>query len=366
MEDIAFFIFCLLSIINIDVKGVNNFFEDYIELENTYSVKGIFVWLVVFNHHREYYSKNKYLYEKIMSFVGQKVVSLFFFYFGFEIYQSIKNKGNKYVKTLPVKTLILFIKSQLILLIFLVFNLFLRNKITLKQFFLSIIFKENIGNSDWFVFNILSYYLLSFLCFIFIKNKNYNFIGIFLITIIICLFSYFEYNYYYNKKIFTVENSIPFILGFYYSLLYKETDKIIMKNDINYFLILFFFMFLYFSFYSYRYEDMLTYLNINGLFSLIVIIVTMKVRFDNEFLRLLNSHSFSIYLLQRTIMMTVYKKNYFNNHEFIGFFIQFVFILLISSGFDKYTSFIDKYFKRNNSDNEKESINNEVKLVEQK
>ena len=72
----------------------------------------------------------------------------------------------------------------------------------------------------------------------------------------------------------------------------------------------------------------------------------MKVRFNNEFLNELSSHSYSIYLLQRLIMRYIFYKKYFQNNEIIRFFFEFITILLFAIIFDKYTFFIDKYFNR--------------------
>ena len=153
MENLIFVILCLLSIINIKLKGVNNYFDDYMDLKNTNKIKGIFVWMIILSHYRRYYkTKNKYIYRIILNCIGQKMVSLFLFYSGFGIYESLKNKGNKYIKTLPRKIIILFIKTQIIILFFLINNFILGIEIKLKKYFLSIIFKSSIGNSNWFSF----------------------------------------------------------------------------------------------------------------------------------------------------------------------------------------------------------------------
>ena len=91
------------------------YFSDYMNLENTNSIKGIFVWLIIFCHKSGYGIKMKYLYIKILGYFGQKVVSMFLFYSGFGIYESIKKKGKIYIKTIPRKATILFIKYQIIL-----------------------------------------------------------------------------------------------------------------------------------------------------------------------------------------------------------------------------------------------------------
>ena len=78
-----------------------------------------------------------------------------FFYSGYGIFESIKKKGILYVKFLPKKATILFIKFQLILLIFLVNNALLGFNINIKKYCLSIIFISSIGNSNWFAFTII-------------------------------------------------------------------------------------------------------------------------------------------------------------------------------------------------------------------
>ena len=172
MIDYFFFIFCFLSVLDVKIKGKDDFFEDYMKLDNTNSIKGIFVWLIIFCHKKKYGIKKKYLFIKIVRNLGQKVVSMFLFYSGYGIYESIKNKGNQYSKTLPYKATIIFLKSQIIILMFLAANIFIfKIKIGLKTYLLSVIFKSSLGNSNWFAFTIIILYFYSYLSFRFIKYK---------------------------------------------------------------------------------------------------------------------------------------------------------------------------------------------------
>ena len=84
----------------------------------------------------------------------------------------------------------------------------------------------------------------------------------------------------------------------------------------------------------------------NGTFCIIVVLMNMKIKFDNEFLKFLNVHSYSIYLLQRVILTTFDEKKYLEEYECLRVFLQIILIILIASTFDYSTSFIDKYFKR--------------------
>ena len=81
-------------------------------------------------------------------------------------------------------------------------------------------------------------------------------------------------------------------------------------------------------------------------FCIIVVLMNMKVKLDNEFLKFLNVHSYSIYLLQRVILTTFDEKKYLEEYECLRVFLQIILIILIASTFDYSTSFIDKYFKR--------------------
>jgi len=209
------------------------------------------------------------------------------------------------------------------------------------------IFKSNIGNSDWFAFTIICFYFYSFISFRLIKQKY--FLGIILLNIICCFHIYFTYNYYYPKRMIAVDNTLCFLFGFYYCLLIDYINLIFMKNDITYFGSLYLLIIIYYYYYTYKRRSIIIVSITNILFSLIIIIITMKVRFNNDFLDLLNSHSYSIYLLQRVVMRIIYYKKYILHNELIRFFFEFITILFITSIFDKYTLFIDKYFKRESS-----------------
>ena len=346
MEDLIFLILCLICIVNIKFKGINEFFSDYMNYKNTSQIKGIFVWMIILYHNRNYFkSKKIYIYYSILNCIGQKMVSLFLFYSGFGIYESINHKGINYVKTLPNKAIIIFIKSQIIIFIFLITNFVLGIKVTLSKYFLSMIFKSSIGNSNWFAFSIILFYFYSFLSFIFIKNKKYYCFGIIFISILCSMHNYFVYNYYYPKIRHAVDNTLTFIIGFFYSLLKLYLEKVIMKNDICFYGILSLSIIIYYNYYN-RIKTVWSVSITNAIFSFITVLISMKVRFNNEFLTLLYSHSYSIYLLQRVVMRFISVKKLFEKNEFIKFFFEFSMILFISIAFDDSTQFIDKIFKR--------------------
>ena len=156
--------------------------------------------------------------------------------------------------------------------------------------------------------------------------------------------SIFVYNYYYPKNLVAVDTIFCFPLGYFYSLIKNNFDGIIMKNDICYFGITSLIILIY---YRVFYIKKLFYICIkHALFSIIVVIISMKVKINNDFLRFLNSHSFSIYLLQKIVTLIVYKKQIFKDSDFIKISFEFSSIFFLSSLFDKSTTFIDKFAKK--------------------
>ena len=347
MLDLFFLIFCYLSVFDIKIKGTDKFFFDYMELENTNCIKGIFVWLIVFSHKKNYIKNPKYLYIQIIRYLGQNIVSMFFFYSSFGICESIKKKGFIYIKTLKNKLIILFLKAQIIIFIYLIVNIIiLKKKISLKVYFLSIIFKLSLGNSNWFAFTIIIFYFYSYLSFSFSKNKIL--LGIIIISLICFLHVKFVFSYFYPKKVYAIDTVICFVFGFYFSIMKKHLDKIIMKNDIFYFWIL---SMTILSFYELSKINTLFFLTIkNAFFTFLVVLVTMKLKIKNDFLKFLNSHSYSIYLLQRLIMWIVCVKKIIIYSDFVQIFFEFSSLFCFASLFDNYTSFLNKFFNKKTND----------------
>ena len=348
LEDLIFLIFTFLSLIGIKIKGKNSFFYNYLEIENTKPIRGIFVWMIFFRHYTGYYKRDlRKISIKIDKSLEQNIVSLFLFYSGYGINLCYKNKGIKYIKTLPIKSLVIFIKSQLILLIFILNNIILGKKISFKYYLYSVIFKKGIGNSYWFAFTIITLYIHSFLSFILINNKKFHFLGIIFLTIICQFHVKFVYKYYHPKEIISVDTIICFIIGFYYSFFQVYLDKLIMLNDYIYFSLISTCSFFYHKFYfNENFKNIYCRSIRNGFFTILIIMFSMKIQFKNEFLEFMNFHSYSIYLIQRAIMIFIHEKKYFKNNEFVRFLFEFFTVLSMSCFFDKYSVYIDIMFQR--------------------
>ena len=221
--------------------------------------------------------------------------------------------------------------------------LILGQKKSLKNYLLSVIFKSSIGNSNWFAFTIIIFYLYSYISFIRFTYKFY--LGIIILNFFCFLHFIFVYDYFYPKCFYSVETILCFLTGFCYSLCQKYIDTIIKNSDIYYFGIMSITIYLFYT--TLNKYTLIKILLKSDLFAILVVLLTMKIKFNNDFLKFLNSHSYSIYLLQRLIMGIICKKRIFQNYNFIKTSFEFTSIFFISSIFDKYTFFVDKLFKRN-------------------
>lgn len=105
-------IFFLLVFLLIIFKSINictnenHFNTNYLSIENTNVIKGIFVILVIFSHSSQYINLNSVYdsaYTSFMKFMGQMIVSVFLFYSGYGIMESLKKKKFSYIKTIPTK-----------------------------------------------------------------------------------------------------------------------------------------------------------------------------------------------------------------------------------------------------------------------
>lgn len=87
--------------------------QDYISVQQTNVIKGIFIWLVFMGHIIPYITKVvpfELFVDKaasgVVSILQQLVVVPFLFYSGYGVMNSIKNKGAGYVDSIPTKRLL--------------------------------------------------------------------------------------------------------------------------------------------------------------------------------------------------------------------------------------------------------------------
>lgn len=344
---VLLFIFVCLYKVKMAPNGLKGYHNDYLSIEKTNSIKGIFTLVVFFSHfsgYIEYSTLDNYA-TFPFRFIRQALVTMFLLYSGYGIMESIKKKGIPYVKTIPLRRIgaVLF-RFDIAILLFLIMDLCIGREITVSQFVWSLIGWKAIGNSNWYIFTILLLYLITYVSFIIFRDRKEYKISCFVllgIIIIYCIiFHVFQFQ---NEKSYLYYGTILcYPLGMIYSIFKEHIEKFLKKSNFNYFTVLAFVAAVTavtrFFCKTERIIEMIYML----FFSLFILLITMKISFNNKILQWIGTHLFEIYILQR-IPMTVFAKLGFNKNVYLYFPLCFVATILFAY---IYKICIDKLWNR--------------------
>lgn len=341
-----FFVLILLLLIcsGAEFAPPNKFAQDYISKDKTSAIKGIFVALILFSHGKQYMTLGGVYddpYLALQGHLGQMVVAMFLFYSGYGLMESIKRKGYDYVRSIPLKRFpSVLLNFDIAIVLYLILGLFLGKRYGIKTILLSLIGWESVGNSNWYMFAIFALYILTFLAFFckkFIKWKHVDIICIVILTALTVAVIYAEMklgrpSYWYNTMIL-------FVLGFYYSCFKNTVEKLVMKNDITYFLALLLTVCVYIAAYGIRASGGIEGYTLWAVaFTLLVVLLTMKISVNNQLLVWLGQHVFSVYILQRIPMSILQSIGLSESNKYAFLIISIAATLFLAAGFDSLTA----------------------------
>lgn len=304
--------FVLLScLILISFKWVKGYNEDCLSFEMTNAIKGIFILFVFISHINPYIVRAGYeyigygdpLFLDINSYIGQWIVTLFLFYSGYGVMESIKRKGDKYIASFPKKRLLpLFINFNIAVFLFIITNILLNNQITIKQSLLSFIAWDSVGNSNWYIFVIFVCYAITWGVFSFLKhtvgkvnNRQVFILTALLVAVMLCL-SYCKEEYWYDTI-------LCYGAGCFVSCKKTEIFELIKKNYNSFLLsvILLLFCIPHIPIYA----KGLTLNAFNVAFAILIVVVSMKFVVKSKFIVWLGENLFPIYIYQRIPMIVL-------------------------------------------------------------
>ncbi len=301
---IAVIITMLLAICSLKINFNNNqIHEDYMSIDHTNAIKGIFVVFIILAHFQQYVPETwaviDYPYIFVREYIGQLIVTPFMFVSGYGILRAYERKGNGYIQQIPkhrfFKTLIHF---DIGVCIFLVANMILQQHHSPVEYVTALIGWNPVGNSNWYIFAILWLYIITWLGGLITQviwkkpNKMLFAIAITIgVLIYIAGISIFKEKVFYNTVI-----CYPF--GMWFALC---EDKVKKSSRLLHLWLLelmvlggvFIVVYLVSPIYSIR----------SALFPLIIFIITMRFCVNSKTLVWLGEHTFSIYMLQRLPMM---------------------------------------------------------------
>lgn len=331
----------MFFIISLYKSKIVRFNENYISRSTTKKINEIFVFLILVSHFSQYVELNKTIdiaYRQFQLYMSQLVVTTFLFYSGYGIMEGIKHKKRKYIDTLPVRCLRILMNFDIAVIIFIVYGFIIGKKFSIIQIILSLFGWSSVGNSNWYVFVILSLYFLTFLTFKFNKDK-FNLSIIFLLILSI-IFIYVLRNIKGMDQARWYNTILCYNAGTFFSL-FKEKITLLLKNNIVYFislatLVIFFIV-------SKEYRDELLIYELNAIiFCMIITLLSMKIELNSSVLKFFGNHVFSIYILQRLPMMIGKNIEFINQDIYLYFTFVFILTIIIALIFDYFIEKINK------------------------
>ena len=319
-----FFVLILLLFMFSAVKTApeNTFHQDYLSRENTYPVKGIFVILILFSHGVTYITLEGVYdapYIALKNHLSQMVVAMFLFYSGYGIMEQIRLRRWPYIRSILSKRFPqVLLHFDIAVVFFLLTDLVLKRPVTAAQFLIALTAWSSIGNSDWYIFVILCLYLLCFLSFIPLRyngGKRIECVCLTLLTVLSVLFVYLQMVI--GRPRYTFNTVILFVLGAWYSWLKKPVESIVMRNDLCYSIAGCLLLLGYAFFYFRRGKGIEEYSVWAVCFTMLCVLLTMKVSFRSELLMWFGRHTFSIYIIQRIPMLVLSRIPFFAHHRYV-------------------------------------------------
>lgn len=324
----------------------SNFHEDYMSPQVSNAIKGFFAVVILFSHMRGYIVLSSNIADKMFSIIldhtGQLMVAMYFFYSGYGILDSI-NRKNKYFENYPrrriIKTLIHF---DLAVLFYFILMTFIGVYYPASNYITCWIGWGSLGNSNWFVFDILVLYVLVYFAHFSIRkcsNKHLYLLWMSIMTSVLSLIMWIALKLS-AKGSWWIDTIITFPLGMWFALYKNQIDVFIRCKKVGMSIVVL--LVLAFVFWHVAIGN-----DVFGfcacIFCLMLVALFTRIRLDNKFLQWLGVHSFAIYIIQR-LPMNLFQHLGMNVNPYAFAFIAIPSVLLLAWGLNTELIRLDRKF----------------------
>lgn len=330
---------CALTLVGV---RFSRFHDDYMGVGQSTAIKGVFALLIVFSHMNSYLAPGGFLdepYRQIMTMIGQLMVTLFFFYSGYGIFKSWQKKPNYSEGFFRKRVLKVLVHFDLAVALFAVLNLILGIQQTKRSWLLCWFAWGSIGNSNWFVFDTLVFYLITLAAMLLIRRIRYKTQVFCTLITVLCVAFWFGMRKLRGAETWWYDTVLCFPAGLWYGLLQDKIDALAKKTLLWWGGLLCIgaaFLMLYL-----RRGDIVMYTLCTAVFCVLLVWITMKVRFQNPVLLWLGKRSFSIYILQR-IPMILFTYLGWNANKPLFVTLTLVTVFPLAAGFTWVLNWVDK------------------------
>ncbi len=324
------------------------FNHEFLNRDMTNCINGIFILLVFmsnFNPYVRYTVPSDLWYAKLVSRVGQLMVTTFLFYSGYGIMESIKLKGDGYINNIPKKRILGTLYKYILAVN--CFALMAHYQIPLKKLLLSFVAWTSIGNSNWYIFAILMCYLSVYISFSVFRNDYRK--GCFMVFLFSLIYLGVIYKCWKGQH-WWYDTILCYPLGMYVSL-YKDKFITLFQNRLQTICLLLggigFYMLsknLLLKYHVLTKTSIWTFHNVFYIFAvLLIVFITTNIYIKNGILEWFGSNLFSFYILQRLPMMYL-KKVGLSKDIYFYFLLSFILSVVLAYCFSKVTGYLDKKF----------------------
>lgn len=318
----------------------SDFHEDYMSLRSANAIKGVFAVLILYKHMGGYLKLSGMAdrpFIMVTWTLGQLVVTMYLFYSGFGIAESARKKPGyfgTFFKQRIVRTLVHF---DIAVLCYMIASRFTGISVPWINYITCWVGFGAVGNSAWFVFDILALYCFTLFAFKLLKGKN-SYRTVLLITALsMVLWAAMKYRdagpWWYNTI-------LCFPLGIWYSLERERIESVLRDRTRSLILILLS-AGIFVAWYHFMGIDDLGICAC--LFTLALTFLSSKVRLDNKVLQWLGVYSFAIYIMQRLPMNTLAHLG-LDSHRYLFALITIPTTLLIAWGYQQLMFLLDRRF----------------------
>ncbi len=278
--------------------------ESCLDRETTNAIKGIFILLVFFSHICPILSAAGANFSPVfdvpaISFIksaGQLIVVMFLFYSGYGVMESVRSKGTAYIKSIPFKRVLsTLVNYDIAVVIFLLLNLILGIRYPVRQYLLSLIAWDSVGQSNWYIFAILCCYLSTYFAFTVFHKEHRALIAVSVLLIIYYLIMHgLKDTWWYNTI-------LAYLVGMAVSM---NKVRVFSVLDRHYALCLISIVGVFVLTYFFN-DRTYIYLFMSVAFALLIFVLTYKITIRNKVLSWCGSNLFQLYVYQRIPMVAL-------------------------------------------------------------
>lgn len=309
--------------------------------QDTMIINAIFAILILLSHSTQYYvlssSKIDSIYAHFQSFHNQWVVTTFLAFSGYGVMKQIMQGGEDYLSRYPknrfLKTLIHF---DFAIVLFICADFVLGISYSAKDVVGSFIGITSVGNSNWYMFDILVLYIFSYIvAILFRKDFMKQAVAV---TVLVLAFIATLYFFRMPSRFYSTVGC--YALGVWIAIYKDQVVLWIQKRKIISILC---FGIVIVATYKFRYIDIV--MNINSIaFVMAVVWANVFFRIQSKVLLFVGKHAFGVFILQRIPMMFLSRIPFFVHHIYLFVLCSFIGTCLFAIMFDQAMNRMDQKF----------------------